>query len=278
VDQVTVFYLGAPMPSWLADSDVPLYVSHNRLRGRKTLPRARVGWGLDSGAYMIVKQHGGWPFTPQEYVAGVARYDVEIGNLEWAAPMDWPCEDDVLRATGLTITDHQRLTVENYRRCFDAWWDANPEQLTGWGHRTAEFCPIMPVLQGRTRDDYLRHVDMYAAAGMRLEEWPVVGLGSVCRLQATREAEHVVRELTPFLALHGFGVKLTGLARFGHRLESADSQAWSFAGKRLPGCTPTHQAENNCRRWALEWRGRALDRIATSAARPDQLILGELAA
>jgi hypothetical protein len=39
----------------------------------------------------------------------------------------------------------------------------------------------MPVLQGWTAGDYWRCADRYDRAGVRLEDYPVVGLGSVCR-------------------------------------------------------------------------------------------------
>jgi len=39
----------------------------------------------------------------------------------------------------------------------------------------------MPVLQGwAAPGDYCRCADLYDKAGVRLEDYPVVGLGSVC--------------------------------------------------------------------------------------------------
>ncbi|WP_434533357.1 DUF7221 family queuine tRNA-ribosyltransferase-like protein [Amycolatopsis carbonis] len=40
------------------------------------------------------------------------------------------------------------------------------------------------------------------------------------------------------LSLHCFGVKTSGLARYGDRIASSDSAAWSFSGRYVPGCTP----------------------------------------
>jgi hypothetical protein len=42
------------------------------------------------------------------------------------------------------------------------------------------------------------------------------------------------------------GVKALGLNRYGERLTSADSMAWSLRGRRTPDCTPTHKNEANC--------------------------------
>src|SRR5690242_4741899 len=94
------FYLGTHMPSWLTKTDVPLFVSHRRLLGelrpgrgaRKTLPRARGPWALDSGGFTELQMFGEWRTTPAEYIAAVRRYRDEIGGLVWAAPMDWMCE------------------------------------------------------------------------------------------------------------------------------------------------------------------------------------------
>lgn len=263
------FYLGTHMPSWLATTDVPLFVSHRRLAGRRTLPKARTGWALDSGGFTELSMFGEWRTTPEEYVAAVRRYDNEIGQLGWAAPQDWMCEPFILAKTGLTIVEHQRRTIANFQRLTDLWWAGDPD----WDAPSPELCPFMPVLQGWTTDDYRRHTDAYQAAGIELEHYPLVGLGSVCRRQNTSQIDALIREFTPWLALHGFGCKTAGLARYGHRLESADSLAWSYAGRREPaGCTPSHRNEANCLRYALAWRDRVLDVLD----RPQQLELSDV--
>ena len=89
------------------------------------------------------------------------------------------------------------------------------------------FVPWLPVVQGWTLPDYLRCVDMYAAAGVDLRDVPVVGLGSVCRRQATSEIGELVTCFAERgLRLHGFGVKSAGWRLYGHLLASADSMAW----------------------------------------------------
>lgn len=261
------FYLGTHHPSWLAHAGVPLFVSHRRLTGRKTYPRATVGWALDSGGFSELSLYSEWRTTPEEYVSAVRRYDTEIGNLEWAAPQDWMCEPFMLAKTGLTVAEHQRRTVTNFVRLQELWGDG-------------ESCPFMPVLQGWERDDYLRCVDTYTAHGVDLTTYPVVGLGSVCRRQATAEIGAVVaalRAVDPRMALHGFGVKKAGLASYGHmftadtgtehNLGSADSMAWSFAARRhgRPQCGSTgHKNCANCLTYALRWRGEVIAAIGTT--------------
>lgn len=256
------FYLGTHMPSWLTKTDVPLFVSHRRLLGelrpgrgaRKTLPRARGPWALDSGGFTELQMFGEWRTTPAEYIAAVRRYRDEIGQLVWAAPMDWMCEPVVIAGgqvgpvrfagTGLSVYIHQRRTVLNYVRL----------------HEAAPDLPFAPVLQGYTLDDYQRCADMYETAGVELADQPVVGIGSVCRRQATAEIVEVVEAMAHRgIALHGFGVKTAGVGELAPVLASADSMAWSTRGRHVPGCSASHKTEANCLRFALAWRDRVLD-------------------
>lgn len=248
-----MFWLGTHEVSWLARSGVPLFISRTRLERRRALPRAIGPWALDSGAFTEITQHGRWTITPGEYAAMVRRFRDDIGNLAWAAPQDWMCEPFALAKTGLWVTEHMILTVNNYLEL----------------RMAAADLPFIPVLQGWDRDDYLRCADLYAAAGVDLAAEPVVGLGSVCRRQDTVPAAAIVRALVP-LRLHGFGIKTTGLRKYGQYLTSADSLAWSYNARRSPpmaGCS--HKSCANCLRWATRWR----DRLIASMDRGWQLEL-----
>lgn len=111
------FYLGTHQPAWLARGlDVPLFVSHRRLAGRRTLPRATGSWALDSGGFTELSMHGTWRTSPYDYIRAVRRYADEIGQLDWAAPQDWMTEEHVLARTGGTVKSHQRRTVDNFIR------------------------------------------------------------------------------------------------------------------------------------------------------------------
>ena len=241
------FYLGTHEDQWLWQREgLLLFVSHNRLLRRKRLHPAVTRWGLDSGAFTHIAKHGRWTFTPREYVTAVRRYASEIGSIDFAAPMDMMCEPYILARTGLTIPQHHEITVTNYveLRMIDA--DLR----------------FIPSVQGWTRDDFLRCVDLYGRYGVDLAALPKVGLGTVCRRQSTREIDVIVRSLAP-LRLHGFGVKTTGLLRFGNRLVSADSLAWSYNARRhppLPG--HRHKSCANCAVWAERWRSRIVTRLA----------------
>ncbi|WP_229789841.1 deazapurine DNA modification protein DpdA family protein [Pilimelia terevasa] len=211
-----------------------------------------------------------WTIGPGEYVARLRRYRDEIGRLLWAAPQDWMCEPVVIAGgqvgpvrfagTGLSVAEHQRRTVANFAQL----------------RELAPDLPIIPVVQGWERDDYLRCVDLYDhMLGVDLSTAPLVGLGSVCRRQATGEAGRILAALhgVGVRRIHGFGFKTLGLSAHGHLLTSVDSLAWSLDARRrprLPGCT-THRNCANCLRYALRWRSRVLAAAAPHTHQPTPL-------
>jgi len=246
------FYLGTHQPHFVEQTDVPLFVSHTRLRTRKTLPKAQGPIAIDSGAFTQLNK-GAWhirtrspyPFTAIEYAEDVLRYEREIG-IEWAAPMDWPCEPSVVAKHGVGVREHQWQTLRNF------------EQLS---YKLGEL--VIPVLQGWELDDYLRHWEMYDRSPFilrGLEGEPLVGVGSVCRRGQDDEIVRILNALRP-LKMHAFGVRSSALARCAHFLASADSMAWSIEGRntaRRPGCEHPRggKSEANCLRFALDWRAR----------------------
>ena len=129
------------------------------------------------------------------------------------------CEAFMLARTGLTIADHQRMTIDRY--------DELLKCDTGGVY-------IMPVLQGYAPQDYVSHIRQY---GDRLKPRMWVGVGSVCKRNANPGSiESVllaIKTERPDLRLHGFGVKITSLGSQLVRdlLFSADSMAWSFAAR-----------------------------------------------
>ena len=262
------FWLGAHHPSWLKTED-HLFVSRRALFEMKRLPPAVGTWALDSGGFTELSLFGEWRTTEDQYVADVLRFAEEMSGLAWAAPMDWMCEPFMLAKTGLPMYEHQMRTVQNFLRLRE---------------RLGEL--VIPVLQGWHQDDYHRCWDFYAKCGVDLETEPIVGIGSVCRRQNTKEADRIFRSLRP-LRMHGFGVKLAGLDLFHDVLTSCDSMAWSWEARRLGRrhdrqdqlfawpkvmlCGRVHPDEHpakscaNCRHWAMRWRDRVLERLEVAA-------------
>lgn len=249
------FYLGTHRPGWLGLTDVPLFISHRRLREVRRPARAQGPWCLDSGGFTELSQHGRWVTPQADYVAAVRRYAAEIGGLQWAAIQDWMCEPEMLKKTGLDVEEHQRRTVVSYIELRAA----------------APEIPWCPVLQGWAWGDHERHVEMYEAMGAGdLRAVPIVGVGSICRRQNTIRASLILSALkAEGLRLHGFGFKMQGLEASASDLASADSMAWSINGKKngkQPDCAKPHCG--NCLHFALDWRARLLDRVTPASRHP----------
>lgn len=266
------FLLGTHQPGWLNHVEVPLFVSDVRLRNYVNLPRAVAPWALDSGGFSELAATGTWTVTPKEYVERVRRYRDEIGLMRWAAPQDWMCEQQIIHGgvvngmrfagTGLSVAEHQRRTVLNYAELLDLDADLG----------------FIPVVQGRPDgpggpDCHLRCLELYEKLlGLDLTDaaqFPVVGVGSVCRIQATPLAGQILTSLhdAGLRTMHGFGFKVLGLEQFGHLLASADSLAWSFDARRsapLPGHDIKHINCANCPTYALQWRAQLLDRLGSN--------------
>lgn len=258
------FYLGTHRPSWLARTNVPLFVSRRTMPKKGALPRALGPWALDSGGFSELQLYGKWTLEPDRYAAEVFRFSQEVGNLEWAAVQDWMCEPFMVQRTGLSVAEHQARTLESYLKLRELW----PEG------------PWAPVLQGWTYGDYLDHLKAYDRAGIQLAALPVVGVGSVCRRQNTVSAGLILSELRDrgLANLHGFGFKVSGLTSIARTsvtlgrpmlLASADSLAWSYQARReppLPECRG-HINCANCLTFALDWRERLFRSLERAESR-----------
>ena len=212
------FYLGLHHPGDAKNVE-RAFVSANAVANRKSVIEAKREWILDSGAFTTLANHGRYLASERDY-GGLVRFMAGSSSLVAAVSQDYMCESFILEKTGLTIADHQRLTVER----FDALSDCD---LGG--------VYLMPVLQGYAPDDYRRHVVAYKD---RLLPGAWVGVGSVCKRNgspgAIADVLDAIKEERPDLRLHGFGVKLTSLtdAAVRDRLHSADSMAWSYHARR----------------------------------------------
>ena len=211
------FFVGVHQPCDAHEVDAA-FISIHRIAKRRS--SFQVGdWIMDSGAFRTIEVHGGYPEPPEAYAAQIRRW-ARNGNLLAAVSQDYMCEPHMLAITGLTIADHQRLTIERY--------DALMACDLGGVY-------LMPVLQGYTPADYVRHLEMY---GDRLAHGAWVGVGSVCKRNgdpaAIEEVLLAIKRRRPDLRLHGFGIKTTALRSPIVRalLWTADSMAWSFAARK----------------------------------------------
>lgn len=231
------FFTGLHQPSDAQHFDAS-FISVNRLRKRKG-PFKVTDWIMDSGAFTEISTHGHYRHPVSEYAAQVRRWK-DNGTLLAAVSQDWMCEPWIVEKTGLSVAEHQRLTVERY--------DALLAEATG--------VYILPVLQGFNPADYVSHIRQY---GERLKPGAWVGVGSVCKRNGDpRAIEGVLLAIhaeRPDLRLHGFGLKTTALSSglVQRLLHTADSMAWSFAA-RISG------RNGNCWREAKAWSDKIVQR------------------
>jgi hypothetical protein len=211
------FFCGLHQPSD-AQHFSAAFVSVNRLRNRKG-PFQVGDWIMDSGAFTEISTHGRYRESVEEYAGQVRRWATN-GNLLAAVAQDWMCEPWIIERTGLSVAEHQWLTVKRY--------DALRSEDTAGVY-------IMPVLQGYAPEEYVAHIRQY---GERLKTGAWVGVGSICKRNSNpRSVEAVLLAIKgerPDLQLHGFGLKATALrsALVFDLLHTADSMAWSYHARK----------------------------------------------
>jgi hypothetical protein len=164
--------------------------------------------------------------------------------------MDFMCEPFVLKKTGGTVKEHQQKSIDNQIKIID---EIKKRDIKG------EFAG---VIQGWTIPDYLQHIDMLKAQGLIL---PKMGIGSICRRNARTKIIEVIQTIKnelPNTRFHGFGVKYDILREplIHDCLETADSMAWSFDGRKETSrpCANTCIYPNqkncaNCYVYMLQW-------------------------
>jgi hypothetical protein len=246
------FMLGADAPNWLSRFDVSLLLSFAALRKHesksKKFPRALAPWGSDSSAYHFQTKYGRHIVPAAEYAASVRRWKREAGNHLFAVPQDWLCSRDVRALTGLTVEESQARTVDSY-------FELNT---------LAEEVNFIPVLQGDTFEDYLRHVEEYDRRGVNLWNLDLIGVGSVAHRSDTPFAVELINRLhgDGLTRLHVFGMKADGIEQVAPLVASLDSHAWSYRARKNPpleGCR--HRRCEHCPKFALQWRERVVRAI-----------------
>lgn len=227
-DRAFLFFAGLHQPSDAKHFYRCCVSIHRLVTRRKALLCGSVF--VDSGAFTVLEKHGCYPEAPEVYARQLHRLWTEgVVDIAVASTQDYMCEPFMLAKTGLSVAEHQRLTIERY--------DAILAELTRLFDGPPPF-PLMPVLQGFEIADYLSHIEQW---GDRLEPGMWVGVGSVCKRQGdVAVIENLLLHLwyeRPDLRLHGFGVKLTALRSHLVRslLYSADSLAWSFSAAAKAG-------------------------------------------
>ncbi len=245
---------------------------HPRTSLRARLPRSLYRIGIDSAGYTSLRKTGALSFTVEDYLRAV-----ELHDADYFFTIDYMCEPEVLKKTGLTVRDHQARTTANTMEIIDK---RKSYAITG---------TFAPVVQGWTVEDYLAHIDELKSAGA-LKYATMLGIGTLCC--RTREDDilriiHAIRAAVP-MKLHGFGVKLTALQ---YRLAcdalfSVDSHSWAKTGWRRADeiraqCAKASACKYkncvNCATTIRVWMNRINEQAATKGA-PEWARCGRLEA
>ena len=119
-------------------------------RSRPGLRPAVAGGVSTAAASRRWPPDGCYRITAPSMTESAARAAARLGNMDFAAPMDWTCEPFMIERTGLSAAEHQQRTVANY--------------LERW--TLAPGLAFIPVIQGWQLADYLACVGRYASAGV----------------------------------------------------------------------------------------------------------------
>lgn len=208
------------------------------LTGENVLVSAGVAWGrgkdefrlnipdaetifLDSGGFQAATKWERYPYDPIE----LFEWAEEIG-ASYVAGMDVACEDRKelleLESTKVNpgdVKDRMHRSLIQQRRC-------RIEYETGdWDFQ------FIPVIQGRTVEEYklfMQWMDKH-----RLDQYPYLALGTVCKRNSPNEILKILKEVRrkhTDKKLHLFGAtkRIWNDRRFWGLFESSDTKAWTF--------------------------------------------------
>ncbi len=198
-----------------------------RLAPLANLPE-RADCMLDSGGFTAHVTYRGFPWTIAQYLDLAAAYPFRL-----FASLDYPAEHEIA-GDRAAVRERISRTIAANRETRRQAEDRGLEDR------------LMPVLQGRTPEDFERCAD---ALAWSIVPGRTIGVGSMCRRQTrgpdglVAVLEHLDRVLPARVRLHAFGVKgdaLPYLRHLEHRVVSIDSQAYGVAARRdahqeLPG-------------------------------------------
>lgn len=233
-----VFYLGMHQPSSALKLDIPVFISMSRLLHRKK-NLSHPFFIMDSGGFTMISKYGKYIVSESEYISCIEKH-----SPLYAFCQDWMCESFILKKTGFSVRKHQQLTCDSYLSL------------------SSKSSKVLPVLQGWNLQDYLDHMHMYLDNGVGFSK--LFGLGSVCSRNSSpsliASLIYGIKSRFPEIKLHGFGIKSQALSIAYEMLESSDSMAWSYSGRKTNNICPDCLKSNcgNCTVFAIKWRSKLL--------------------
>ncbi len=169
---------------------------------------------VDCGGFSSSLITGGYRTSDKEYLRFVDRVRADVFALR-----DYPCEPEILRKWGRTVTDHIELTVSHHIKILDICNGIRAKPV--------------PVIQGWKVEDYLYCIDRFKEQGLITD---YVAIGSICRRGSQKQIRkiiNVIKDELPNVRLHGFGISINALKYkdVWDSLYSADSGAWDYASR-----------------------------------------------
>jgi hypothetical protein len=217
----------------------------------------------DCGGFVATKIWGDYRYTPEQYVTWLESF-----RPEWAATMDYCCEDEITAGKpGIVLERQQRTTEMAYR----FWTD----------YRSASWSWV-PTVQGWNVEDYVRHArDLKSLIDemRRADRYQMfrVGIGTLCARASANMVQRVVRAVVdelPGVPLHLWGVKLSVLQSSYSlpQVVSVDSGAWNG----LFGRGRTEWKESGLKQAEYEFNvalPRYLNKVEAALMKPKQSLL-----
>lgn len=172
----------------------------------------------DCGGFVATFRWGDYRYSPAEYVDWLRGWS---RPPEWAATMDYCCEDEITNSRPGIVRQRQDRTTEMAHH----FWNTYRGEAWSW----------TPTIQGWRTGDYERHAaelaplirEMKAHYGRNFR----VGIGTLCRrasVREIREVVHAVAAVLPDTDLHLWGVKLSAIQKgLPSQVGSVDSAAWN---------------------------------------------------
>ena len=217
-------YLTSPCVLLVASSFAAAEVrKHDYVIGRLPQPNLSENVTLraaDCGGFVSTFKWGNYRYSPEQYVEWLHGW-----MPQWAATMDYCCEDEITSGQSGIVRKRQHMTTG----MADYFWT---------NFKDAPWCWV-PTIQGWEVEDYKRHAfemkylieEMQAYYGT--DSFFRVGIGTLCRRASVGMIYEVVKEVSKILdnvPLHLWGVKL-GLLQsplaLPEQVVSMDSAAWN---------------------------------------------------
>lgn len=224
--------------------DVPLLLpasSYARYGFRKiSIPDCITRRAADSGGFVATFKWGDYRYTPDQYIDWL---DTWLPN--WAATMDYCCEDEITSGNHGVVRERQQKTTGMAYRFWDDYKD-RPYAL-------------VPTVQGWTVQDYVRHANELKPLILEMQSFYAgqgnnefrVGIGTLCRRTSIRQVIAIVMAVAGVLpevqCFHLWGVKTTlwkAPIAFPFNV-SSDSASWNMKAYYT-------QREPEWKRWVNE--------------------------